>query len=114
MNRNWTSPLSPVGISGTFLLLASLFLSACREEPVMTPETPAPQSPPATRPKAGESDNDFLGLSQEAGEKLADRRKFAHRVVAIDGESRPVTMDYREDRVNFEIEEGKIVKVTRG
>ena len=111
MNRNWTIPLV---VSGTFILLASLFLIACREEPVTTPGTPAPQSPPTDKAKAGESDNDFLGLSQEAGEKLAERRRIAHRVVSVDGESRPVTMDFREDRVNFEIEVGKIGRVKRG
>jgi|GEM_PF-648014 hypothetical protein len=102
------------GIFGTFLLVALVFTSACREEESMGPGTPEPPSPTAGNTRAGESDDDFLGLSGEAGGKLADRRRLGHRVVAVDGEPRPVTMDYREDRVNFEIEGGKIIKVTRG
>jgi len=99
--------LSPV------LLPIVFFMSSCRDE------VPAAAGAPASEPvlkKGGSprSDGDFVGLSEAAGASLAGQRELRHRVVSVDGELRPTTRDYRPDRVNFELEGGKIVKVTRG
>lgn len=88
----------------------SLSLNSCKED--TTP--PSPETPPATKAGDPVKDSDFVGLTVEAGEALAKERGLANRVVSVDGEVRPVTMDYREDRINFTIEKGKIVKATRG
>lgn len=90
--------------------VTSLSLNSCKED--TTP--PSPESPPATKAGDPVKDSDFVGLTVEAGESLAKERDLANRVVSVDGEVRPVTMDYREDRINFTIEKGKIVKATRG
>ena len=68
-------------------------------------------------PDKGDSaptDEDFVGLTEAEGAALAAERKLTHRIVSVDGQPRPATRDYRPDRVNFEIEEGRITKLSRG
>ena len=65
------------------------------------------------------STQDLVGLTQEEAEKFLDdneviqddQRIIVVRVVAEDGEEFMTTMDFREDRVNVEVENGKITKV---
>ncbi|KVP39621.1 hypothetical protein [Burkholderia ubonensis] len=44
----------------------------------------------------------------------AKERKLTVRVVSRDKERFPVTMDYRQDRVNLHLKDGKIVKALCG
>ena len=107
-----------------FLLIPCLCLFSCTEqdEGKAEPEAPeveneaTPEEPPAEEgQKADEqSDDDFVGLVLEEAEALAKERKLVSRVVSVDGEGRPATADYRPDRVSFDIEKGKVTKVTRG
>jgi len=66
------------------------------------------------KPPREARDGDFVGMAIAEAERLAERRRLAHRVVMLDGQPRPATRDYRPDRVNFEVEGGRVVKVTRG
>lgn len=72
--------------------------------------------PVACREKGAGSAGDeaFIGLTEAEGAALAKRRKLISRVISVDGEPRPATMDYRVDRVNFEIEQGRIARTSRG
>ena len=70
--------------------------------------------PKANEPVKEEKDSDFIGMLVEGGDALAKKRGLTSRIIEIDGEMRLVTTDYREDRVNFTISDGKIIKVTRG
>ncbi len=77
---------------------------------------PADRSPANNRPMTpspGDPDP-YLGLTREAAGERADAAGILHRVVEIDGESRPVTMDHRPDRVNFAIRDGLVIRVTKG
>jgi hypothetical protein len=56
----------------------------------------------------------LVGLTTEAARKQVEGQGLAFRVVSEDGEGRPATMDYREDRVNAHVEAGKVVKVVTG
>ena len=56
----------------------------------------------------------LVGLSAEEAEKATTDAQFVFRVTSVDGEPRPVTMDYREDRINAEVEDGEVVRVTIG
>lgn len=56
----------------------------------------------------------YLGLTLEAAENLARREKRSSRVVRIDGQWLPVTMDYRPDRLNFSIDGGVVTEVSAG
>ena len=58
-------------------------------------------------------DSDFIGLNEKEAEALAEKRGVAHRVVSVNGKTRPHWMDYRADRINFWLEKRKVVKTTR-
>lgn len=62
------------------------------------------------KPKA----EDLIGLSPEDAKALCDKHDIKSRIVSVDGKPRPATMDYRPDRFNFHVENGKIVKVSKG
>jgi hypothetical protein len=47
-------------------------------------------------------------------EKATTDAGYAFRVVSVDGEPKAVTMDYREDRINAEVEDDEVVRVTVG
>lgn len=83
---------------------------SCREAGQTPPQSPGP----ALKPPPADGDEAFLGLSEEAGTALAKQRQLRSRVISVDGEPRPATRDYRPDRVNFEIEQGRIVRTSRG
>lgn len=93
------------------LLAIAFFMSSCRDE--MKPGTSVPE-PVVEKGGNQEKDADFIGLPEKEGAALAEKRGLRHRVVSVDGQMRPTTRDYRKDRVNFELEGGKIVKVSRG
>ena len=56
----------------------------------------------------------LVGLSVAEAEKATTDAGFVFRVVSEDGEPKPVTMDYREDRINAEVEDDEVVRVTIG
>ena len=93
------------------LLAIAFFMSGCRDE--LKSGTPAPE-PIVEKGAIQEKDADFVKLPEKEGAALAEKRGLRHRVVSVDGQMRPTTRDYRKDRVNFELEGGTIVKVSRG
>ena len=56
----------------------------------------------------------LVGMSVAEAEKATTDAGFTFRVVSEDGEPKPVTMDYREDRINAEVEDDEVVRVTIG
>ena len=92
------------------LTAAALLPIACRE----TGGTPDPAEAPPVKGGTPEGDKAFIGLTEAEGAALAKKRKLSSRVISVDGEPRPATMDYRADRVNFEIERGRIARTSRG
>ncbi len=92
-------------------LLASTFPLACREKTVDATDAPPPAG---KKNEAVESDQDFVGLTQDEGETLAKKRKLTSRLVFVDGKWLPATKDYRPNRINFEVENGRIVRTSRG
>lgn len=91
----------------------SLAIASCQQA---DPDSgSAPKEVPAEAETGGVGgDAEFVGLTLEEAEALAEKRELPHRVVMVDGEPRPATKDYRPNRLNFELESGKVVKVTRG
>ncbi|MDF1826051.1 MAG: hypothetical protein P1U68_15505 [Verrucomicrobiales bacterium] len=88
----------------TLALATSLFLISC--------QTDSPESDPPVA--QAETDDDFVGISLSDGEKLALKRDLLYRITMLDGKPQAATRDYRENRVNFAVENGKIVGVSRG
>ncbi len=56
----------------------------------------------------------LIGQPLEKVQAACDAAEVAHRVVEVDGVSRPVTRDYRRERLNFKVADGKITAVTKG
>lgn len=67
---------------------------------------------PAAKPSQG--DDRFIGMARADAEALAKKESVPFRVVSVDGKVGMVTMDYRPERLNFTVVDGKITKVTRG
>lgn len=74
---------------------------------------PTPKKPMKNAPDPG-SDHAYVGLPLKEAETMAEESGLRHRVTMLDGQPRPATRDYRPDRLNFEVENGKVVKVSRG
>ena len=59
----------------------------------------------------GDSDSsDYIGLSVEEAERLAEEREELFRVVEIDGEPQMVTEDYRPGRINAVTADGVVTR----
>lgn len=56
----------------------------------------------------------LVGMSVAEAEKATTDAGFTFRITSVDGEPKPVTMDYREDRINAEVEDDEVVRVTIG
>ena len=56
----------------------------------------------------------YIGLTVEAAGAKADGAGRPWRVVMEDGVSKPVTMDFNEQRLNFTVVDGKVTNVTTG
>ena len=93
----------------------AVWLSACREKEALVGGAPAPEAPPLIeKGENAASDEAFIGRTAEAAAARAKEQGLLSRVVSVDGQLRPKTKDYRPNRVNFEIERGKVVRVSRG
>lgn len=93
------------------ILTPLLLLASCqRDSNKGAPESSQPGKPlpDATVPAT------LIGLPLKEAEDLADRAKIPHRVISIDGQSRPGTMDYRTDRLNFTVVKGVVTAVKKG
>ncbi len=56
----------------------------------------------------------LVGMKLARARTAAQDEGYAFRVVSVDGESRPVTMDYRPDRLNATVVDGRVTEVTVG
>lgn len=56
----------------------------------------------------------LVGKPVAKARKAAGSQGYEWRVVSVDGEGRPVTMDYRTDRLNATVVDGRVVEVTVG
>jgi hypothetical protein len=59
-------------------------------------------------------DKDFIGLTAEAAAELARQRKRSWRIIRQDGQPKPLKMAIKDDRLNFIIENNKVIRVLRG
>lgn len=99
------------------VLAAALLASCVGPGPSAMPDGGRPRPPvPPPLSKGGDrlGDRSFLGLELAEAEALARRRGIVSRVVSVEGRPRPTTRDYRRDRVNFEIGQGRVARTWRG
>jgi hypothetical protein len=99
------------------VLIAALSLTvvSCQQQS----SDPGPEkTPPAAEKPAAPADpadaSSYVGMTLAEGRARAEKTGIRWRVIEEDGKSRPVTMDYRPDRLNFVVAGGKIIRVTKG
>ena len=64
---------------------------------------------------SGMSSDDYVGLPEDEATVQAYNNGFdVVRITSRDGKYFPVTRDYREDRINFNIEETLVVQASVG
>ena len=99
------------------VLALALSVVACKPDsnPAPKPETPVPP-PTESAATAGdpEKPDSYIGLEEKAAGDMADKAGIKWRIIEVDGKPRPATMDYRPDRLNFAIKDGKVIRVTQG
>ena len=91
----------------------ALFIAACRESGT-SPSSGEGTAPVPVKGGSVPSDSAFIGLTEKEGADRAEAEGLRHRILSVDGRPRPATKDYRPDRINFEIVNGRITAVTRG
>jgi hypothetical protein len=91
-------------------------------EPAPAPDTAVPVEPGATEPGAAEpgaggsidpaaAADALVGLSQADAEAAATAEGWGLRVVRLDGEDLPATMDFNPQRVNVAVVNGVVTEV---
>ena len=56
----------------------------------------------------------LVGLPTKQAKAQISDEGYEVRVISVDGDSRPVTMDYRPDRINLTIVDGVVTRATQG
>jgi hypothetical protein len=82
-------------------------------EPEATPE-PEPATEQDPDPADPTNPSSYVGMTIEAASERATTAGIPNRVTQIDGESQPATLDYLPERLNFAIEKGIVVSVSKG
>lgn len=92
------------------VLAAAFALAACGDDSnnsgSQTTTTPADD--------AGGPAPEFVGLSKDDAIAKAEDEDLTWRILREDDEEFPATMDFRTDRVNFAIDDGKVTEANFG
>jgi hypothetical protein len=100
--------------------LLPLLTLACLVSCQTKTDDPAPaENPPAEEPAPAavidvKKPESLLGQRLEKVQAACDAADLPHRVIEVDGESRPVTKDFRPERLNFKVSAGLVTAVTNG
>ena len=106
--------------------LAAFSLSACGGDSADDPQTrasaaagalpslPPPITSPADDPDQTAIDAALVGLTAEDAAAAAAKAGYEVRVVSVDGEPRAMTMDFRTNRINLEIENDVVTRAYVG
>ncbi len=103
------------GMKKPLILLTLACLVSCqtKEQAPAAEEKPAEEAPAAPKIDVMKPDS-LIGLPIEQVQADCDEAKIPPRVVEVDGEPRPMTMDYRPERLNFKVKDGKVTEVKNG
>ncbi len=95
-----------------------LFTLACLASCQTNEKQPTDDKPAEVKAVTSEIDvskpESLVGQSLDQVQAACDAGEIPHRVVELDGEPRPATMDYRPERLNFKVKDGLITAVTNG
>ncbi|MGB7980199.1 MAG: hypothetical protein WCF36_05345 [Candidatus Nanopelagicales bacterium] len=56
----------------------------------------------------------LVGMPADEAEQVVTEAGYTWRIASVDGEPRALTMDFRTDRINAEIEQDTVTRVTVG
>ncbi|QTN32717.1 hypothetical protein HZ994_10355 [Akkermansiaceae bacterium] len=56
----------------------------------------------------------LIGQPHAAVKAACDAAGVRNRIIELDGKPQPVTRDYRPDRLNFRVSDGKVTAVSKG
>lgn len=110
--------MKPLGLAITTTVLA--LIAGCTPTPagITGPCPTAPTSIPAVEEEAVAAVNDYgqqlIGFDETAALTCVEDAGLMWRVVARDGESFPITMDYRIERLNAVITDSIVTEVSVG
>lgn len=100
------------------LLALMVGLAGCGSDEISTPapppETPAAAAvycPSARKPPEAFDANTLVGKTLSDAKQEAAKFGCSVRAVELDGKPQAATMDFREDRVNVAISDGRVTKV---
>lgn len=96
----------------TFITLISCQIERDKKEPSKTEQTPEQETVKSEFNLNNEKS--LIGQRFEEVKPALEKAKIRFRVLEEDGESFPATMDYIPERLNFVIQKGKVVSVTKG
>ena len=99
-------------VEGEFNLRVNLALTFSGAAKTITWSQPIELQAPLVTPDL--STDDFVGLTQDEAEAIADENDIAHRTLRIDQESFAVTEDIDPGRLNFEIDDGIVTSASLG
>ena len=106
--------------------LAMVLITACGSDSddttraaSSTAASPSVTLPPPTQSLDADPDQDvvndaLVGLTKEEAEAAAADAGYTVRVTIEDGQMFPMTMDYRTDRINIEVENGVVTRAFVG
>lgn len=92
----------------TFIVIVAVIIIALF---VLNREADAPTEIPSDTTDISENTS-YIWLNVEDATELANTNDEIFRVVEIDGEPRPVTMDYRPGRINASVVDGVVSDFT--
>lgn len=99
------------------LLLPFAFAVSCQpkaeESAAGDPAPPAAEEKPATVLDPAKPET-LVGSPLEKVEAACEKAEVPYRVVMVNGEGRPITMDMRPERLNLTVEDGVVTKITNG
>ncbi len=89
----------------------ALSVSACGNTSAGSASSTASSSPSPTSTVPTEA---VIGMTVDQATTWATDHNYTVRVVEVDGQGQPVTMDYRSDRINLVINNGVVTSAKMG
>lgn len=94
------------------VVLGATALSACGDD--SNSSSPAKDNAKETTTLGPGKESDYVGLTKSAAIAKAKSQGRPWRITREDNEVFPGTLDYNPERVQFEIDNGKVTKATFG
>lgn len=100
-------------VCSIIVVIGAVAMTACGDD--SDSSAPAKDNAKETTTSLGPGkESDYVGLTKSAAIAKAKSQGRPWRITREDGEVFPGTLDYNPDRVQFEIDNGKVTKATFG